>query len=70
MAISVFDMFKIGIGPSSSHTVGPMRAAAIFSSQLRESGLLHKIESIEVQLYGSLSAKGIGNGNNRTTMIG
>jgi L-serine dehydratase len=70
MAISVFDMFKIGIGPSSSHTVGPMRAAAIFSSQLRESGLLHKVERVEVQLYGSLSATGIGHGSDRATVIG
>ncbi|KFE57632.1 L-serine ammonia-lyase [Pseudomonas syringae] len=70
MAISVFDMFKIGIGPSSSHTVGPMRAAAIFSSQLRDSGLLHKVERVEVQLYGSLSATGIGHGSDRATVIG
>ncbi len=70
MAISVFDMFKIGIGPSSSHTVGPMRAAAIFSTQLREMELLDKVERVEVRLYGSLSATGIGHGSDRAVVIG
>ncbi|HEX8596661.1 MAG TPA: L-serine ammonia-lyase [Pseudomonas sp.] len=70
MAISVFDMFKIGIGPSSSHTVGPMRAAAIFSTQLREMQLLTKVERVEVRLYGSLSATGIGHGSDRAVVIG
>lgn len=70
MAISVFDMFKIGIGPSSSHTVGPMRAAAIFSSQLRELDLLSRVERVEVRLYGSLSATGVGHGSDRATVIG
>lgn len=70
MAISVFDMFKIGIGPSSSHTVGPMRAGAVFSSQLRERGLLNTVERVEVRLYGSLSATGIGHGSDRATVIG
>ncbi|WP_341522683.1 L-serine ammonia-lyase [Pseudomonas sp. G.S.17] len=70
MAISVFDMFKIGIGPSSSHTVGPMRAAAIFSTQLREMELLNQVERVEVRLYGSLSATGIGHGSDRAVVIG
>ncbi|HEX8545096.1 MAG TPA: L-serine ammonia-lyase [Pseudomonas sp.] len=70
MAISVFDMFKIGIGPSSSHTVGPMRAAAIFSTQLREMELLDQVERVEVRLYGSLSATGIGHGSDRAVVIG
>jgi len=52
MAISVFDLFKIGIGPSSSHTVGPMRAAALFVQGLREQGLLEQTRRVEVQLYG------------------
>src|SRR5476651_1885202 len=56
MAISVFDLFKIGIGPSSSHTVGPMRAAALFVQALRERELLEQVRRVEVQLYGSLSA--------------
>ena len=54
MAISVFDLFKIGIGPSSSHTVGPMRAAALFVQGLRERGWLEQVQRVEVQLYGSL----------------
>jgi L-serine dehydratase len=70
MAISVFDMFKIGIGPSSSHTVGPMRAAAIFSTQLCEKQLLPKVERVEVRLYGSLSATGVGHGSDRAVVIG
>ncbi len=51
MAISVFDLFKIGIGPSSSHTVGPMRAAALFVQGLRERGLLEQVRRVEVRLY-------------------
>lgn len=70
MAISVFDMFKIGIGPSSSHTVGPMRAAAIFSRQLGAMQLLDKVERVAVRLYGSLSATGIGHGSDRAVVIG
>ena len=62
MAISVFDLFKIGIGPSSSHTVGPMRAAALFVQGLRERDQLQQVRRIEVQLYGSLSDTGIGQG--------
>ena len=62
MAISVFDLFKIGIGPSSSHTVGPLRAAALFVQTLRERDLLEQVCRVEVQLYGSLSATGIGHG--------
>lgn len=50
MAISVFDLFKIGIGPSSSHTVGPMRAAALFVQGLRERGQLEQVRRVEVQL--------------------
>ncbi|AHF66575.1 MULTISPECIES: L-serine ammonia-lyase [Pseudomonas] len=70
MAISVFDMFKIGIGPSSSHTVGPMRAGALFVTDLRERNLLHSVERIEVRLYGSLSATGIGHSSDRATVMG
>ena len=57
MAISVFDLFKIGIGPSSSHTVGPMRAAALFSCALAERRLLERTARLQVRLYGSLSAR-------------
>ncbi len=70
MAISVFDLFKIGIGPSSSHTVGPMRAAALFATALRERGLLAQVTRVEVRLYGSLSATGVGHGTDRATLMG
>ncbi|MDE3737008.1 L-serine ammonia-lyase [Pseudomonas resinovorans] len=70
MAISVFDLFKIGIGPSSSHTVGPMRAAALFATALRERGLLDQVRRVEVRLYGSLSATGVGHGTDRATLVG
>jgi L-serine dehydratase len=70
MAISVFDLFKIGIGPSSSHTVGPMRAAALFVQNLRERGLLEQVCRVEVQLYGSLSATGIGHGSDNAVIMG
>ena len=70
MAISVFDLFKIGIGPSSSHTVGPMRAAALFVQGLRERGELARVTRVEVQLYGSLSATGIGHGSDNAVIMG
>ncbi|MGX9763369.1 L-serine ammonia-lyase [Pseudomonas shahriarae] len=70
MAISVFDLFKIGIGPSSSHTVGPMRAAALFVQGLRERALLEQVQRVEVQLYGSLSATGIGHGSDNAVIMG
>ncbi|CAM3233287.1 L-serine ammonia-lyase [Pseudomonas gessardii] len=70
MAISVFDLFKIGIGPSSSHTVGPMRAAALFVQGLRERALLEQVRRVEVQLYGSLSATGIGHGSDNAVIMG
>ena len=70
MAISVFDLFKIGIGPSSSHTVGPMRAAALFVQGLHERGLLEQVTRLEVRLYGSLSATGIGHGSDNAVIMG
>lgn len=70
MAISVFDLFKIGIGPSSSHTVGPMRAAALFVESLREQQLLEQVRRVEVQLFGSLSATGIGHGSDNAVIMG
>ena len=60
MSISVLDLFKIGIGPSSSHTVGPMRAAHDFAAALAQQGLRDAVRRIEVRLYGSLSATGVG----------
>ncbi|MBU1332561.1 MAG: L-serine ammonia-lyase [Gammaproteobacteria bacterium] len=70
MAISVFDLFKIGIGPSSSHTVGPMRAAALFVGALRERRLLERAARVQVRLYGSLSATGVGHGSDRAVIMG
>ena len=70
MALSVFDLFKIGIGPSSSHTVGPMRAAARFVDGLRREGLLGATTSIRVELYGSLGATGKGHGSDKAVLLG
>ncbi|WP_103309616.1 MULTISPECIES: L-serine ammonia-lyase [unclassified Pseudomonas] len=70
MAISVFDLFKIGIGPSSSHTVGPMRAAALFVEALKAKALLNDVRRVEVQLFGSLSATGIGHGSDNAVIMG
>lgn len=70
MAISVFELFKIGIGPSSSHTVGPMRAALLFVSGLKEHGLLARTEAIKSELYGSLGATGKGHGSDKAVLLG
>ncbi|WP_369987915.1 L-serine ammonia-lyase [Pseudomonas xanthosomatis] len=70
MSLSVFDLFKIGIGPSSSHTVGPMRAAARFAEGLRRDGLLANIASIKAELYGSLGATGKGHGSDKAVLLG
>ena len=70
MAISVFDLFKIGIGPSSSHTVGPMRAAQIFAEGLSESGLLGQVARVKAELYGSLGATGKGHGSDKAVLLG
>ncbi len=70
MAISVFDLFKIGIGPSSSHTVGPMRAARMFGERLRREGLLPDVARVQVQLYGSLGATGKGHGSDKAVLLG
>ncbi|WP_167107966.1 L-serine ammonia-lyase [Mycobacterium sp. DL592] len=70
MAVSVFDLFSIGIGPSSSHTVGPMRAAARFVARLAERGLLSSTARIRVQLYGSLGATGAGHGTVGAVVLG
>jgi L-serine dehydratase len=70
MAISVFELFKIGIGPSSSHTVGPMRAALRFANGLKESGKLVATEMIRAELYGSLGATGKGHGSDKAVLLG
>ena len=70
MAVGVFDLFSIGIGPSSSHTVGPMRAAAVFAEELKASGVLEKVASLRVDLYGSLAATGHGHGTMTAILLG
>ena len=70
MAISVFDLFSIGIGPSSSHTVGPMRAANQFVEDLDADNLLTRVHRIKADLYGSLGATGKGHGSDKALMLG
>jgi L-serine dehydratase len=70
MLFSVLDFFTIGIGPSSSHTVGPMRAARQFVLRLEELGLLAKTARVEVHLYGSLALTGKGHGTDRAVLLG
>jgi L-serine dehydratase len=70
MSISVFDLFTIGIGPSSSHTVGPMRAARRFGERLAELGLLDGTARVRVELFGSLAATGRGHGTDRAVLMG
>lgn len=70
MAISVFDIFKIGIGPSSSHTVGPMRAAFEFAVKLEQTGLIGRAGRIMVELFGSLGATGKGHGTDKAVVLG
>jgi L-serine dehydratase, iron-sulfur-dependent, single chain form len=70
MSISVFDLFKIGIGPSSSHTVGPMRAALRFADGLRDDGLLERVATVKAELYGSLGATGKGHGSDKAVLLG
>ncbi len=70
MAVSVFDLFKIGIGPSSSHTVGPMRAARIFALRLAHDGVLARTARVQALLYGSLGATGKGHGSDKAVLLG
>ncbi len=70
MAVSVFDLFKIGIGPSSSHTVGPMRAAHAFVQRLQRQGVLAQVARLRCQLFGSLGATGIGHASDRAVILG
>ena len=70
MAVSVFDLFKIGIGPSSSHTVGPMRAARMFVQRLAHDGQLAATTRVLSQLYGSLGATGKGHGSDKAVLLG
>lgn len=70
MAVSVFDLFKIGIGPSSSHTVGPMRAARLFVQRLHARQQLQATARVECRLYGSLAATGRGHGSDKAVLLG
>jgi L-serine dehydratase len=67
---SLFDLFKIGIGPSSSHTMGPMRAAREFALRLESAGLLAETAEVVAELYGSLALTGIGHGTDRAVLLG
>ena len=69
-AISVFDMFKIGVGPSSSHTLGPWRAAQRFTASLAQKNLLNNVKELRVILYGSLAKTGIGHGTDIAVQLG
>jgi L-serine dehydratase len=70
MSLSVFDIFKIGIGPSSSHTMGPMRAAREFVLGLERDGLLAATQQLSAHLYGSLALTGLGHGTDRAVLVG
>ena len=70
MVCSVFDLFKIGVGPSSSHTMGPMTAACTFVDRLEADGLLDRVASIQVDLYGSLALTGKGHATDRAILLG
>jgi L-serine dehydratase len=70
MSLSVFDIFKVGIGPSSSHTMGPMRAAREFAASLARDALLEATQEIAVRLYGSLALTGMGHGTDRAILAG
>ena len=68
--ISVFDMFKVGVGPSSSHTLGPWKAARMCCRSLSESGRLNEVVSVTVMLYGSLAKTGRGHGTDVAVQLG
>lgn len=70
MSVSALDIFKIGIGPSSSHTVGPMRAARGFAAELEQCGALPAVARIKAELYGSLGATGKGHGSDKAVLLG
>jgi L-serine dehydratase len=70
VAISAFDLFKIGIGPSSSHTVGPMRAAGMFVASLAADGAMPRVAGLRVELFGSLGATGHGHGSVKAVVLG
>jgi L-serine dehydratase len=67
---SLFDLYKIGVGPSSSHTMGPMRAACRFARELENRGVLEQVGRVQVDLYGSLALTGLGHGTDRAVLLG
>jgi L-serine dehydratase len=69
-AISVFDIFKIGVGPSSSHTLGPWRAAQQFAGMLKAKALIYEVRAVKVLLYGSLAKTGKGHGTGVAVQLG
>jgi L-serine dehydratase len=70
VTISAFDLFKVGIGPSSSHTVGPMRAAGMFAASLAEDGVVDRVAGVRAELFGSLGATGHGHGSVKAIVLG
>src|ERR1700687_6229865 len=70
MFVSAFDLFKIGLGPSSSHTVGPIRAAGRFAHELAASGKISEAARVVVDLYGSLAVTGRGDNTDPATLLG
>ncbi len=70
MPTSLFDLYKIGVGPSSSHTMGPMRAACRFARELAERGVLDGVERVRVELFGSLALTGLGHATDRAVLLG
>ena len=70
MALSVLDLFSVGIGPSSSHTVGPMRAAKLFADGLKAGGQLSSTTRVQAELFGSLGATGRGHGSDKAVILG
>ncbi|WP_394694606.1 L-serine ammonia-lyase [Hyphobacterium sp.] len=70
MHLGVFDLFKIGVGPSSSHTVGPMKAAGTFVSRVRDDHGLNRIARLQAELYGSLAFTGVGHGTDNAVLLG
>ncbi|HUZ36296.1 MAG TPA: L-serine ammonia-lyase, partial [Streptosporangiaceae bacterium] len=70
MTISAFDLFKVGIGPSSSHTVGPMRAAGMFAASLAAGGVADRVAGVRAELFGSLGATGHGHGSVKAIVLG
>ena len=70
MFISIFDMFKIGIGPSSSHTLGPMKAGKAFVDELKEKDIFDHVTRIQANVYGSLSLTGIGHSTDKAILLG